>query len=162
MILQKIQIMKIKQILVTLSFLFINTSMFSFNNFERCEEKDLPNYFKRKLYYSISLIQNIDVKKIKYRYNYLTNEEFQLIDSLVCDSINKDLEIGDGTFLDYIEPRLMYKKVYTYVVDQCDYVFINYSVKHTDSKIVGISFDGRPHFFEVIFDLSNKNLVYLK
>lgn len=154
--------MKIKQIITTSLCLFISISTFPYNIIERCEEKELPNYFKRKLYYAISIIQNADVKKIKYKHNDSISEQFNLIDSLVCDSIEKDLKLGSCTFRDYIEPQKMYKMVYTYTIDQCDYIFINYSVNHSNSKIVGISFDGRPNFYEVIFDFSNMKIVYLK
>lgn len=151
-----------KNSIIVLYFLCLSFTTFSAEVVWCCDKDETDKQYSLVFYKILSKIHQVDESLIKSNCLELSNEEIFSIDSLTCDTMALCVRNGDFTFLECKEPYLMHKRYMTYLIQNETFVFVNYSYDRVDSDRVSITFDGRPYFYEVIFNIQKGNIVYFR
>lgn len=148
--------------IIVLYFLCLSFKTFSAEVVWCCDKNEIDNQYSLMFYKILSKIHNVDETLIKSNCLELSDKEIFSIDSLTYDTIAFCVKNGDLTFLECKEPYLTNKRYMTYLIENETFVFVNYSYDHVNSNRVGITFDGRPYFYEVIFDMEKRKIVFFR
>lgn len=127
-----------------------------------CDKFEINQFYKLRLYKMLSNIHDVSQDSIVSLCSEIGKNELAVIDSLVCDSIIKNIELGCLNFIDYTEPNKMDKTYFTYRLKNDCYVLINYYFGSSIINVVGPSYDGRPYMFEVVYNRKSMNIIYFK